>query len=96
MKKIVAGMTDHLAGSMREWEVIGGFAGWAEFEKFADWIRGQMAAGAAIEVPVERLYSGSSLIEQKWFRHAQSGKVWRLVQPDPPFQGVFEPIPDKD
>lgn len=78
------------------WEMIEGFQGWAEFEKFDAWISGQVAGGAASQVPVERLYSGSSLIEQKWFRHARSGKVWRLVRPDPPFQGVFEPIPDED
>lgn len=89
-------MIDHFAGSMRCWEVIDGFAGWAEFEKFADWIRGQAAAGEAIEVPVERRYSGSSLIEQKWSRHVQSGRVWRLVRPDPPFKGVFEPVPDEN
>lgn len=77
------------------WDKIDEFEGWADFEKFSAWIRGQVASGAAIEVPVERLYSGSSLIEQKWFRHVQSGKVWRLVRPDPPFEGVFEQVPNE-
>lgn len=49
-----------------------------------------------VEVPVEKPYSGSSLIEQKWFRHVLSGQVWRLVYPDPPLEGVFEPVASED
>lgn len=79
-----------------EWVEIHGFRGWPEFDKFTVWADEQVKAGVAIEVPVEKFYSGSSIIEQKWLRHVLSGQVWRLVWPDPPFEGVFEPVANED
>jgi hypothetical protein len=41
-------------------------------------------------VPVEQPYA-SVMFEERWYRTA-TGQVWRLVNPDFPFKGVFEQI----
>lgn len=79
-----------------EWDEIQGFDGWFEFDKFTAWIAERVKSGAAVEVEVESRYGPSRMREEKWFRHAASGQVWRLVWPDPPFQGVFEPVANED
>jgi hypothetical protein len=78
------------------WERISGFNDRTEFNRFLFWIKEQLAKGHAAEVPVQRLYAGSSVLEQKWFCHSVSGKIWRLVWPDPPFSGVFEPVSETE
>jgi hypothetical protein len=70
------------------WEPIEGFDGWREYWGFERWMQDQILDGRAEEVPVLHLYSGADFPE-KWFRHKPSSEVWRLVEPDPPFGGVF-------
>lgn len=79
-----------------DWEEIHGFNGWFEFDKFAAWIGDRVKAGAAVEVEAKSRYSGSFMRDEKWFRHVPSGQVWRLVWPDPPFEGIFEPVANED
>lgn len=31
---------------------------------------------------------------QKWFRKVDTGEIWRLVEPDFPFRGCWEPVYD--
>ncbi len=28
----------------------------------------------------------------RWFQDIETGAIWRLVQPDPPFRGLWEPV----
>jgi hypothetical protein len=73
------------------WVTISGFQRPSEFQRFEDWMIGQIEAGAAREVPVRSAFSGGSFRE-KWFLHPDSNQTWRLVWPDPPFKGVFERV----
>ena len=41
-------------------------------------------------VPVGQPYA-SVMFEERWYRTA-AGQVWRLVNPDFPFKGVFEQV----
>lgn len=75
-----------------DWEQITDFQSLNEFKKFVAWMDEQTKAGIAKEVPVENHYSGASTFREKWFCHAASGKIWRLVWPDAPFTGTFEPV----
>ncbi len=44
-----------------------------------------------IETPVEKPYSNVGLIE-RWFKSKSSGRMWRLVEPDFPFKGLWQEI----
>lgn len=79
-----------------EWDEIQGFTGWFEFEKFTAWMDEKVKSGVAVEVEVKNRYSGSFMRDEKWFRHVRSGQVWRLVWPDPPAAGVFEPVENEE
>jgi hypothetical protein len=72
-------------GRVEDWEEIHGFQSPDEFRRFERWIREALRDGSAIEIPVDRPYSGS-VFEERWFR-AVSGRIWRLVKPDAPFLG---------
>ena len=74
------------------WEKIDDFRSFSEFNRFFAWINEQVSANAAREIPVRSQYAGATSLKEAWFLHIESGDIWRLVWPDPPFTGVFEPI----
>lgn len=74
------------------WEVISGFNGWSEFERFETWMQMQIADGLAEERPVIKPYNQVCCFKEKWFVHKPSLQVWRLVWPEPPFTGLFEQV----
>ena len=75
-----------------EWEEIHGFAGPGEFRRFEDFIERQVRDGNAEEVAVDPAYGPGMLFGGRWFRDVTSGEVWRLIPPDPPFYGLWEPV----
>jgi hypothetical protein len=75
-----------------DWEIVRGFRSPGEFERFLDWLGGQIKRGGVIEVPVLHRYAGSDTLRERWFRCANDEHVWRLVEPDFPFRGTFEPV----
>ena len=74
-----------------EWDEIHGFLSPREFERFRTWIAEALTQGALTEIPVGEPYSGSPMLDERWYR-APSGTVWRVVAPEPPFTGVFERV----
>ncbi len=78
------------------WKAIQGFDNRAEFDRFLIWMAQQVNEGISEQMPVNSLYSNTALLEQKWFRHLATGMIWRLVWPDAPFTGVFEPVISDD
>jgi hypothetical protein len=74
------------------WEKINDFQSLSEFNRFVDWMMNQVASGEADETPVQNPYVGATTFREKWFRHKATGTIWRLVWPDAPFKGVFEPV----
>lgn len=73
------------------WEKINDFQSYSEFERFVAWIEEQVSEAIADELPVRKPYIGATSRE-KWYRHGASQMIWRLVWPDEPFKGVFEPV----
>jgi hypothetical protein len=73
------------------WETIRDFQSCSEFERFVVWIEEHVSAGTAEELPVRKPYIGA-MFREKWYRHGASQTTWRLVWPDEPFKGVFEPV----
>lgn len=77
------------------WEKIKDFRSIIEFRRFEEWMNDQIRTGSAREIEVVFPYAEAPSFYQKWFEHCDTQTVWRLVWPDPPFPGVFEPIADK-
>jgi hypothetical protein len=74
------------------WKKIADFQSLSEFDRFVDWITAQVNSGQAEELPIGKPYIGATTFREKWFHHTASGQTWRLVWPDAPFTGVFEPV----
>ena len=74
-----------------EWEPIQGFQSRLEYERFVRWIEGLIADGRVAEVPVGRRYADATTVAERSVQRADGGEPWRIVEPDAPFRGVFEP-----
>ena len=74
------------------WESISDFYSVDEYELFARWMDEQVTTGEAVEVAVTRPFVDVPVLGERWFRHAASGVVWRLVRPDEPLTGFFEQV----
>lgn len=74
------------------WEVISDFSSAREFNEFERWIKQQISVGQAKEVVVEKMYMDMPAFIEKWYEDTASQKIWRLVYPDYPFTGLFEPV----
>jgi hypothetical protein len=75
----------------KNWDEIHSFRTPGEFNLFVKWIHEQAAQGLISECVVQEHYAGSTF-DEKLFRCNGCGCIWRLVAPEPPFLGVFEPI----
>jgi hypothetical protein len=74
------------------WTKINDFKSLGEFNLFILWLNVQVDNGQAFEVPVQSPYIGNSTFTEKWFKELGSETVWRVVWPDFPFTGLFEPV----
>jgi len=77
---------------MTTWEEIHGFSGPGESERFVRYIHGQVASGHADEVEADGEYGRGEIYGGRWFKDRETGQIWRLVPPDPPFRGLWEPV----
>jgi hypothetical protein len=82
--------TDDMNGC--NWEPIHGFQGPGEVQRFLEWLAPQLARADVEELPVAQHYAGTEVLRERWFRCVKDGTIWRLVEPDFPFRGVFEPV----
>jgi hypothetical protein len=80
-----------LASSDCDWTVIESFRSDEEYERFRARITEQVRSGLASKERVKKRYSGIDW-DEHWYRCAASKQTWRLVAPDPPFNGIFEPV----
>jgi len=74
-----------------DWTVIEGFRSDAEYEQLLSKLVELVRSGLAKEVRVRKPYSGIDW-DEHWYRCNESKETWRLVAPDPPFDGVFKPV----
>jgi hypothetical protein len=66
----------------------GKFADWQDFHDFESWLAKN---SEFLAVPVRTSLPGDKDAE-KWFRCSKCDGVWRLVEPDPPFEGIWEKV----
>jgi hypothetical protein len=74
------------------WQPIHGFRSPGEYERFKQWIAERVSAGVAERVEVETAWADANTLLEEWYRHLDSGDVWRLVAPDPPSPGLFDRV----
>lgn len=74
------------------WETIPAFSSSREYHAFVAYIEAEVDAGRAEEVPATPMFGGKYLFGERWFRDPGSGAVWRLMPPDPPMRGFWQPV----
>ncbi len=74
------------------WEEVHGFQSPGEYQRFIQYIESQVKIGRAVEVPPDPSYRLGEIVGGRWFQDIESGEVWRLIAPDPPFYGLWEPL----
>jgi hypothetical protein len=74
------------------WEQVHGFASPGEYGRFVRHIEEKVASGVARERRVDPLYGSGMIYGGRWFQNLETGGVWRLIPPDPPFLGLWEPV----
>ena len=78
------------------WEPIDGFRSPGEFERFQTWLAGFVEDGVAEQVPVDPDWKDANPLFEDWYRCGETGRVWRLIAPDPPSRGAFMPLEGAD
>jgi hypothetical protein len=71
---------------------IHGFDSPREYTRFLRYLEGQVEVGAVREVEPQEEYSKGEIYGGRWFEDVASREVWRLVPPDFPFKGLWEPV----
>jgi hypothetical protein len=71
---------------------IHGFQTPGEFNRFVGFLKSQVKSGCLQEIAADPAYAKGELVGGRWFREIKSGKVWRLIDPDPPFRGLWEMV----
>lgn len=74
------------------WEEIHGFSSPDEYRRFVCHIEQELDAAIVEELPPDMNYGQGEIYGGRWLRHTASGRVWRLVPPDFPFRGLWEPL----
>jgi hypothetical protein len=74
------------------WDEIHGFASPEEYDRFVKYIEDQVSAGAVHERAVDPHYGKGMIFGGRWFEDIETREVWRLVAPDFPFRGMWEPV----
>jgi hypothetical protein len=64
------------------------FSGWADFDKFKKVIENNRDFSP---LPVALPYANPGL-EETWYQRRKYGSTWRLVEPDPPFAGLWKKV----
>jgi hypothetical protein len=63
-----------------------------EFDRFVEWMNEQVRERISEEIIVQKPLLSRSTFGEKWYRHIESGEVYRLAWPDPPFTGLFKKV----
>jgi hypothetical protein len=67
------------------------FVNWEDFHAFRSWLN---THNGYQQVPVATRYADVGEVEA-WYRCAKCETIWRLVEPDPQFTGIWERVPGR-
>lgn len=69
----------------------GGFSDFPEFDSFKLNIEKNDILEASV---VAKIFSDVGGLNENWFKCQICGRTWRLVEPDPPFRGMWAKVDD--
>jgi len=75
-----------------ELEIIDGFKSPGEVKRFEIFLEAHVESGDLEEIPADPAYRHGEIVGGRWFRVIKDGSIWRLISPDSPFAGLFEPV----
>ncbi len=78
--------------SKAEFYEIHGFASLSEYERFVQYINNLINEGVVSELKPCHDHIEYGYQDEKWFKVHGTDHIWRLVEPDPPFAGVWEKV----
>jgi len=73
------------------WQKIKPFATPAQHRAVREFLDREVREGRAEYIPVLERFNNATF-DERWVRRLDDGEVWRIVDPDYPFQGAFEPV----
>ncbi len=76
-------------------EKIEGFVSPEEYNRFLKYVEKQCESNVLEEITPDTTYGRGEIYGGRWFKELASGCIWRLVEPDPPFYGVWEVVDKK-
>jgi hypothetical protein len=74
------------------WEEIHGFESPGEYNTFVRYIESLVKSREIEEVDPDPTYGRGEIYGGRWFKDLETEEVWRLVPPDFPFRGLWEPV----
>jgi hypothetical protein len=51
-----------------------------------------LRVGTAVELAADPQYGRGMIYGGRWFQDVKTRAIWRLVAPDSPFRGLWEPV----
>ena len=66
--------------------------GFKDFPDYEDCKRNAVSSDIFSPVVVSRKYAGAGGLDEFWFKCNICERVWRLVEPDPPFKGMWSQV----
>lgn len=76
----------------KKWEEIHGFETPGKYRQFLDYLEELKHSGQIEEISSDPNYHRGLIYGGRWFKCNQTGEIWRLVPPDIPFKGIWEPV----
>jgi hypothetical protein len=74
------------------WEEIHGFTVPSEYNCFIKYIEKQIHNNEVEEIEINPDYGFGEIYGGRWFKYLVTGEIWRLIAPDFPFKGLWEPL----
>ena len=71
---------------------IHGFESPGEYDRFVAYVQDSLTSGDLEEITPDPDYGPGLIYGGRWFRDKHTGNIWRLVPPDFPFRGLWEPV----
>ncbi len=71
---------------------INGFKSLGEYNNFLQHIEAYIDSGDVKEIITDPEYENGMLYGGRWFHIIETDEIWRLIEPDNPFKGIWEPV----
>jgi hypothetical protein len=92
VNKFILNKNEDDAMSVSVFEEIHGFVSPGEYKRFLDYLKEQCDAKVIKEIFPEEERAKKRMHPCRWFKELDTGYTWRLLEPDPPFYGLWERV----